>query len=312
MTVQQIQYVLAVIEHGNFTQAAEACFVTQPTLSVQILKLEEELGIKLLNRQSKPVTAAPGAKEIIERSRSALQLLHTIPQIAAAKRGDLSGTLSIGIIPTLSQYLLPLFLRNFLLAYPDLHLEISEKQSSEIIRGIQEFKLDCGILALPVGKEGLIENRLFHEEFLAYMPPGQKAEENLSLARLDLKQMLLLTEGHCLRDQIVDICGSPEKRQQSRLEFETGSLESLKKLVDQGMGFTLLPELSSRELSQEQKARLVSLGPLPPMRQIGLIYHPSYSRPKLLNGLSKAIVKALPKKVRENKAEFFVPWKKEI
>jgi LysR family transcriptional regulator, hydrogen peroxide-inducible genes activator len=310
MTIQQWDYVLAVIEYGNFTRAAEACFVTQPTLSIQISKLEDELGMKLLNRISSPVSGAPGAEEIIRRSRSALRLIQSIPGIAEDLQGDLSGTLSVGVIPTLSQYLLPLFLSQFLAEYPGLHLQISEKPSSDIIADIKDFRLDCGILALPVGKEGLVEERLFDEEFMVYMPPGRKREESVSLARLDLNDILLLTEGHCLRDQILDICGSPEKRQDLRLEFETGSLESLKKLVDQGLGFTLLPELSTAGLDEEQKARVIPLSPVPPMRQIGLVFHPACSRPGLVRKLAAALVKELPEKVRQNKTGFPVPWKK--
>lgn len=151
---------------------------------------------------------------------------------------------------------------------------------------------------------------MFHEEFLAYIPPGMKVEPNLSIARLDLEEMLLLTEGHCLRDQIVDICGLPERRHESRLEFETGSLESLKKLVDQGMGFTLLPELSTAGLNFEKMNRLLPLTPEPPMRKIGVIYHPAYSRPALVGKLSEAIVECLPDKVRNNFSKFTVPWKR--
>jgi len=310
MTIQQLQYVLAVVEKGNFTQAAEACFVTQPTLSIQIAKLEEELGKKLLDRLSKPVGIAPGAEEIIERARFALQMLHSMSQIADDQRDDETGTLSVGIIPTLSQYLLPLFLRDFLESHPRLHLRISEKRSSEIIADIKAFRLDCGILALPVGKEGLIEDFLFHEEFLAYMPPGKKIDDILTLARLDLHEMLLLTEGHCLRDQIVDICGSPERRLESRLEFETGSLESLKRLVDQGLGFTLLPELSAAGFDGERRGRVKSLSPVPPMRRIGLVYNPAFSRPALLKTLERTILERLPPKVRENGGAFSVPWKR--
>lgn len=310
MTIQQIQYVLSVIEYGSFTKAAEACFVTQPTLSAQISKLEDELGIKLINRISKPVSAAPGTEEILERSRSALQLLRSIPKIADDHCENLTGTLSIGIIPTLSQYVLPLYLNEFLIRHPGLHLQISEKQSSDIIRDIMAFRLDCGILALPVGKEGLVEEILFNEEFLAYMPPGKEIDEIVSIARLDLSEMLLLTEGHCLRDQIVDICGSPERKLESRLELETGSLESLKKLVDQGLGFTLLPELSTAGLNKEQLERVKPLGPIPPTRQIGIIYHPAYSRPSLLKQMSTSIQKKLPEKVRKNSSRNSVPWKK--
>lgn len=310
MTIQQFQYVLSVIECGSFTQAAEACFVTQPTLSAQISKLEDELGLKLINRLSKPVSAAPGAEEIIERSRSALQLLRSIPQIADDRSENLTGTLSIGIIPTLSQYLLPIYLSEFLNRHPGLHLQISEKQSSDIIRDIKAFRLDCGIMALPIGSEGFIEDILFYEEFFAYMPPGKKVDEIISIARLDLSEMLLLTEGHCLRDQIVDLCGSPEKKLTSRLELETGSLESLKKLVDQGLGFTLLPELSTQGLNKEQMERVKSLGPIPPSRRIGIVYHPAYSRPALLKQMSATIIEKLPDKIRKNNSRYSVPWKR--
>lgn len=310
MTIQQIEYVLAVIDHGSFSKAADACFVTQPTLSSQIAKLEQELGIFLLDRLSRPVGPAPGAGEILQRARSAVKILHSIPALAEEKSSALSGELKVGIIPTLAPYLLPLFLENFMEKYPGLHLTFSELQSDIILEEIRDFRLDCGILALPAGAEGLDEIPLFFEEFTAYLPPGNRKSGRIEIRDLNRNELLLLNEGHCLRDQIIDLCGTSNERKHRKIEFETGSLESLIKLVDQGLGHTLLPELSVAGLNDERNSRVHPLGPEPPMRKIGLLFHPVYVRPKLLKYLSNAIIEGLPEHIRNRTTGKFLPWRR--
>jgi LysR family hydrogen peroxide-inducible transcriptional activator len=308
MTVQQWQYVLSVIDEGSFSRAAAACFVTQPTLSIQIAKLEDELGLPLIDRLSRPLRAAPGAVDIIDRARTSLQLLGTIPELASERASDFRGRFSIGIIPTLSQYLLPRFLREFIDDHPGIHLEISELQSADILHGVRNFRLDLGILALPAEGEALVRRRLFYEEFLVYLPPGGGYRERIDITGLDRREMLLLAEGHCLRDQIVDFCGFSEERRSSRIKFETGSLESLISLVDQGLGYTLLPELAALGLSEDRKRRCRPLAPAAPVREIGAVHHPATARPLLASAVADAIVSSLPEKVRGNGSAHCIPW----
>lgn len=309
MTIQQLEYVQAVIKHGSFSKAAEACFVTQPTLSSQISKLERELGLYLLDRMRRPVGPAPGTGEILERARSAIQQLKTIPILAAEYHESVAGELRIGIIPTLSQYLLPLFLDRYLEAYPDVKVKISELKSDDILNSVLNSELDCGILALPTGAEGLMEHPLFYEEFYVYFGPGDQEKGRININDLSRDELLLLTDGHCLRDQVVDLCGPPSTRRNHRVEFETGSLESLKCLVEQGMGYTLLPELSLSEISGDKRCRVHPLGPVPPVRRIGMVSHPAFLRPKLHTSFSDAILDGLPEAIRNKKVNSFLPWR---
>jgi len=309
MTLLQFEYVLAVIEHGSFTRAAEACFVTQPTLSAQIAKLEQELGMSLLDRVRHPAGPAPGAEEILSRAKSAIQLFQSIPALADEQRDSITGELRVGIIPTLAQYLLPLFLESFLKDFPSLHLKISELQSEEILKQIRDFALDCGVLALPTKEYGLSERPLFLEEFFAYLPPGNSGTGRIDVSSLKREGLLLLNEGHCFRDQVVELCGPAQNYKPARIAFETGSLESLKKLVDQGIGHTLLPELSILDMDGERRSRVHPLGPVAPLRSVGLVYHPAYSRPKLIDLFSSAIKDGLPHPIKNRKSEVFLPWR---
>lgn len=309
MTVQQWRYVLAVIDQGSFSKAAEACFVSQPTLSSQIAKMEDELGITLFDRLSRPVRPSPAAAEIIDRARTAVQSLAALPALAADKRSEIAGTARIGVIPTVSQYLLPLFLRAFLDAHPGLHLEISESQSTVILEAIRRFDLDFGILVPPAAPDGLEHRTLFYEEFVVYLPAGGGHADRIEITGLNQREMLLLAEGHCLRDQIVDLCGRTAERKKNRVEFETGSLESLIALVDQDLGYTLLPELATETLTEEQKRRCRPIAPVAPVREIAIVYHPAFIRPSLIEKTAAAILDGLPEKVRNNTGNTCVPWR---
>ena len=309
MTIQQFEYVLAVIDHGSFSGAAEACFVTQPTLSSQISKLERELGFQLLDRMSRPVRPAPGADGILERAGTAVRMMKSISGLAADLSDTVSGELKIGIIPTLSPYLLPLFLGDFLNGYPEVDVRISELPSDDILQGLRDFRLDCGILALPAGVPGLVEMPLFDEEFLLFLPPDRTMRGRIDIADLDRDELLLLSEGHCLRDQVLDLCGPSGPKKNRRVEFRTGCLESLKTLVNQGIGYTLLPELSVSGMDEDSRSRVHPLGPVTPYRRIGMISHPAGRRPKLQNLLAAGIIDCLPGDMPTRKADTFLPWR---
>ena len=266
----------------------------------------------LLDRNRKPVSATPTGHEILVRAREAMTILQDIPSYVEERKQDLSGTLRLGIIPTLSQYLLPLFLQPFLEAHRGLDIEIHETDSEHMLEELREIRLDCGILALPTGVTGLTERPLFYEEFMAYLPPDHPQGDggaSIILDRLGWDEMLLLSEGHCLRDQVIDLCGRSRERS-NRLAFETGSIESLKALVDQGLGYTLLPELATANLPSEREAQLYRLAAPRPSRRIGLVFHPGLVRVRLLEALEEAIMAGLPEKVRRNQATAgWVPWR---
>lgn len=313
MTLQQIEYVLAVVRTGSFSRAADECFVTQPTLSVQVQKLEKELGVLLLDRSRKPVEATEVGRLFVSKGKDLKAILGDLTSLLEGERESLAGRLTLGIIPTLSQYLIPLFLKPFLERHPRLHVEIHEKTSDSILQGLREHKIDLGLLALPAGGQGLVERALFSEEFVAYFPPGywppESPPERLPLSDLHREEMLLLAEGHCLRSQVLQICHDPSHPATNRLEFETGSLESLKAMVDQGLGYTLLPELATMNLDTERQDQVCFLSEPCPSRRIGFVHLQGFHRTRLLHALESAILNAIPAKVRRNEADFVVPWR---
>ncbi|MFW5880123.1 MAG: hydrogen peroxide-inducible genes activator [Spirochaetota bacterium] len=315
MTIQQLQYVITVVETGSFSKAADECFVTQPTLSAQVRKLERELGTVLLDRSRKPVLPTESGRELLARGREALRLIRQIPETIHSREQEISGRMRVGIIPTLSQYLLPRFLKPFLAAHPRVRVQVYETLSDRIIDDLRIYKLDVGILSLPTGASGLEERSLFHEEFVGYFPNGYELSQGvplptvLTLGELRWEEMLLLAEGHCFRDQAVNICRRQEMGVGGRLEFETGSLESLKRLVEQGLGYTLLPELAVPDLAEEFRGNVRRLAEPRPTREIGALVHPGFGKRRLLAALETAIVDCLPPKVRANSGSNRVPWR---
>jgi len=314
MTIQQLEYVAAVARTRSFTRAADECFVTQPTLSAQIGKLEVELGCRLFDRLQKPVAPTAAGRLVLAHAAPALAHLRQIPANLEHRRHELAGQCRIGVIPTVSQYLLPLFLKGFLDAYPAIDVEVHEEISDRIIEDIRSYRIDIGILALPTGSSGLDEIGLYHEEFVGYFPDSYELvagglPDTLTANQLIWKDMLLLAEGHCFREQTIDICHRQEVKESSRLEFESGSIESIKRFVEQGLGYTLLPELATRGLGAHEQSRLRRFADPPPTRHVGLIVHPGYIQRDLLEALKRSIVGALPGKIRENTGANHIPWR---
>jgi len=315
MTIQQLTYVLAVVQTGSFSRAAERCFVTQPTLSAQIQKLERELNVVLIDRTTRPISATPSGARILATAQEAIGLFNQIPSLVDNEMRELSGRLVVGIIPTLSQYLLPLFLKRFLDTHREVDVQIHEKMSDQIISELHQYRLDIGILATPAGSTGLEERPLFYEEFIGFFPPdytigpGDSLPEVLSVDLLPWEDMLLLAEGHCFRDQTINICHRQEHKEQSRLEFETGSLESLKRLVDQGLGYTFLPELATRDLNPDQVERTRRLAEPRPTREISALLQPGFLKRDLLATFERSIVESLPAKVRRNTGANRIAWR---
>ncbi len=250
MTITQLEYILALDTYRNFAIAASHCFVTQPTLSMQIKKLEEELEVTLFDRNKKPVVPTDVGQQVIKQARLSLQSLKKIGDLVQHNADNLSGTLRIGIIPTLSPYLLPRILPSLAFKYPHLNLEIEELLSDQIIEKLHKDLLNVCVWVATKRESRLVNLPLFYERFLVYLPEGHPyREDTVALDALDMKQMWLLKEGHCFRDQVASFCGGPLKTDH-HANFLSGSLETLKKIVDQHYGFTLLPELAVLECTR--------------------------------------------------------------
>ena len=245
MTITQLQYVLAVAEHKNFTLAAEKCFVTQPTLSMQIQKIEEELKIQILDRSKKPIQLTEIGQKIVNQAKNIVIEADRIKDIVEHQKGFIGGEFRLGIIPTIMPTLLPMFLNNFIKKYPKIKLIIEELNTDEIITRLKNGYLDAAIAATPLEDEKIKEIVLYYEPFVAYIPENFAISEKkeIEISDLNIDDILLLQDGHCFRDGILNLCKSQNVTSKNSFQLESGSFETLIKLSDEGLGTTLLPYL---------------------------------------------------------------------
>jgi LysR family transcriptional regulator, hydrogen peroxide-inducible genes activator len=310
MTFTQLEYILAVEKHRHFAAAAGECFVTQPTLSMQIHKLERELGIRIFDRSKQPVIPTEPGMEIIEHARRILLERDIMTEMISSKKGILAGELKIGIIPTLAPYLLPLFVKEFTRKYPNVKLVVNEMMTDLIITRLREGKIDAGILVTPLMEPGIREEVLFYEEMLVYVSRNNAAYEKQYVLARDIEpdKLWLLEEGHCFRSQIMNLC---ELQKASKLghhfEYEAGSIETLRRMVEINDGITILPELATVDLPARQQQLLRSFRKPVPMRQVSLVVHRDFVKKRLLELLRKEIIAAVPEKIRKNRNSNVVP-----
>ncbi|MCB0770881.1 MAG: LysR family transcriptional regulator [Flavobacteriales bacterium] len=292
MTLQQFQYIIALDDHRHFVKAASACFVTQPTLTMQVRKLEEEMGVMLFDRRTQPVQPTEMGKMVIAQARVVLRETAQLTTLVEELRAGLSGSLRVGIIPTLAPYLLPLFLTEFAHAHPTLELHIDERKTSRILKSLRRGELDLGILVTPVDPMEFEEVKLFQEAFLAYLPQDHQLWGNKRLQRKDLQNQALwvLGEGHCFRDQMLSLCDRPSAAGHDNVLYESGSIETLKNLVRQGSGMTLVPELSVSTNDLHVRRFMAP----EPVRQVSLVVRKPFVRRKVLEALASVIKASVP------------------
>lgn len=294
ITLTQLQYIVAVDTYGSFSKAAKECFVTQPTLSMQIQKLEDLIQVEIFDRKKKPIAATEIGRQIIKQARVTLREGKKIEDILNIEQGKLEGELIVGIIPTISPYLLPVFIKEYRESNPKVRLVVKELQTEEIIKSLKEDKIDVGILATPLGISSLKEKVCYYESFYIYLPekhPFLKQKEIL-ISDINLDEVLLLDDGHCFRDQALNICRA-KSDDNSQLAFNSGNLETLKRLVDRGQGITLLPELMVNELSAKEKKRIRSFKKYRPKREISLIFNKEFLKKKLINNLHTSVCEGI-------------------
>lgn len=307
MTITQLEYIVAVNSYKSFSVAANYCFVTQPTLSMQIQKLEEELGVMIFDRSRNPISATNIGEQLIRQAKIIIAERDRFQNIIENVKGEFSGILRVGIIPTISPFLLPLFLKSFLDKYPKVELIFDELTTNEIVAGIHKSTIDLGILALPINDSGIIEESLYYEPFVAFIPEKHKlfVKEKINVDDLFVQDLLLLKEGHCLREQTLKVCRTSEKEwrdDHNKILFEFGSLDTLINLVQQNFGITLLPYLSVRYMKDDSKLKLVREFTKPvPKREIGIVYGKSFIKKHLIQALKKEILSAVPKELKNKK-----------
>ena len=304
MTITQLEYIVAVDTHRHFATAAAQCFITQPTLSMQIQKLEEKLGSKIFDRSKQPVIPTEIGEEIIQQARIILNEVKKINQLISDKHGILQGELRIGIIPTLAPYLLPLFLQPFLKKYPDVVLKVKEMTTDIIVEKLKAGRIDAGLLVTPLQEASIKEYPLFYEELVAYVSKKNVAYKKTYVLAddIDLKELWLLEEGHCFRSQIINLCElKKQNKEQSNFEYEAGSVETLKKMVELNNGITILPELATLDFNTRQFNMIRHFKAPAPVREVSLVTHRDFIKKKLIDVLKEEIIAILPPKLILNR-----------
>jgi LysR family transcriptional regulator, hydrogen peroxide-inducible genes activator len=305
MNFQQLEYIIALDTYRHFATAAEHCFVTQATLSMMIKKLEEELDTKLFDRSRQPVVPTDLGEKLIQQARIILLERDRLFETIQLERQNLSGTLRIGIIPTLAPFLLPLFLPAFIVKYPDVKLVIKEWTTDDIVHKLVFHQLDVGILATPLDNKQLHEDPLFYEEFLVYAAREQLfgGKQYLLAEDIDINHLWLLEEGHCLREQVINLCElTNQNKTNSQLEFAASSIETLKRMVEINQGVTILPMLALADLKDNANSRIHYFAKPVPVREIGLVTYRNHTKEQLIEALKKEILALIPDNMKQLKS----------
>lgn len=297
MTLQELRYLVAVADQRSFIRAAEACHVGQPTLSTQLKKLEEILGVTLFERNKHRLIPTPIGEMIIEQARSALDVVARIKELAHLGLDPMTGPLRLGVIPTLGPYLLPCLLPRMRALFPQLHLFLREDLTANLLERLRKGRLDALLLALPVRGGDLEAMELFREPFTVALPVGHPLTAKRAIREKELagQNVLLLEEGHCMRDQALAICGAGLSDE--REELKATSLETLRQMVAAGIGCTLLPKLAAMPGVGSVQGDLVEIRPFAPpapFRTIGIVWRQRYPRDATVRGLAKLILDNLP------------------
>lgn len=304
MTLVQLEYIIAVDTYKSFVLAAEKSFVTQPTLSMQIQKLEKSLGVRIFDRSKQPVVATDIGAAVISQARNVLKERDKIKELISDTQDEQGGEIRIGVIPTLAPYLLPKILGSFMQKYPKVKLQVWESTTNKVINELKLGLLDCGILSTPLDDNELIENPLFYESFVAYISKDSSLSNMTTVTATDLlnEKLWLLNEGHCMRNQVLNIC--QRKRMldpEQTLEYNTGSVETLKRMVDMNSGVTILPELSILDFLEEDLENVRYFKSPEPVREISLVTTRNFLKKKAISFLTNEILAAIPDKFKSSR-----------
>ena len=297
MTLQQLEYILAVARYGHFGRAAEACNVTQPTLSAMIGKLEEELGAKLFDRNRQPICPTPVGERVVQQAREVLEQADSIKDIVLEEKQSLGGVFRVGILPTIAPYLLPRFFPQMMKKYPTLDIRVREMKTYQIKDALLQGDIDAGILATIEGLEEYEQTTLFYEKYIGYVSREDALFKKEMIRTADVaasRELWLLDEGHCFRDQMVRFC-QMKSSQTSQLAYNLGSMETFMRMVESGMGITFIPELAEMQLSEPQKELVRPFAIPVPTRELILITNKNFIRQTLLETVVKEIQASVPK-----------------
>lgn len=309
MTLTQLSYLIAVDNHRHFARAAEACFVTQPTLSMQIQKLEEELGVLLFDRSKHPVRPTTIGEKLIGQARTILHEGERMNQILQESKNVLEGPFKLGIIPTVTPSLVPRFLSKFTAKFPKIQLQVIELTTEMIVEKLQRDELDAGILATPLKERSIIEKPLYYEPFMAYIPQDHRLgkESFVTNSELDIDEILLLNEGHCFRNSVINLCHSSPSLGDKNVDLESGNFDILVKLSKQGYGMTLVPYLYAIDLAKEEQVNVKPIADPKPTREISLVYSRAELKIKVIEEIGRIIQSSIPEKLLNTSEQVLSP-----
>lgn len=303
MTIQQMQYIVALNRHRHFVRAAEECGVAQPTLSAMIQKLEEELDVRLFDRNRHPVEPTEVGRRIIRQAETALHEFLKIGEMVRSEVETFTGPLHLGVIPKVAPYLVPQFIDDFRKNHPDVELSISEMRTDNLVHHLRQGQLDMAVLSTPLGHADLLEIPAYYERFYAYFAPGSGiAEGRLNVADMPLDQLWVLQEGHCIRNQIFNFCG---KASSYNHVYEAGSIDTLVRIVDRNGGYTLIPELHLPFLDEPQRSNVREIADPPAVREISIVIRQDYIRERAINAVAEVIKGIIPQQMLDERLRKF-------
>lgn len=303
MNLQQLEYVMALAREKSFSKAASLCYVSQATLSMMIKKLENELGVLLFDRTRLPISVTPHGQSLIDQTQRILVETRLLQSLAAELRGEVMGEVKIGIIPTLAPYLLPLFIKPFCAQFPALRVDIKDLTTDDIIDQLRKGYLDIGLCATPLNEPGILEEKLFYEEFFVYAAVSELLPKKKYVLpeHINPEHLWLLEEGHCMRNQLINICQLQEDRTNKiKFHYRAGSIETLINLVDNCGGITIIPKLTTLGLNPTQKLNIRHFSAPQPVREISIVYHQNNPKTHLMKQMKNSIMRLISKKVPTN------------
>lgn len=300
MTLQQMEYIVALDKYRHFVLAAESCGVTQPTLSALIQKLEEELDVKIFNRDRKQVTPTDIGEKIIRQARTALNEVYRIREVVADETSTTNGNLRIGILPTIAPYLVPDLIHHFRKSFPNVNLFIDEKENESLVKDLELGNIDMAITTLPESSKGLLEIPVYVERFVAYFSEKcSKAQQFISKGEIPAEQIWILKEGHCLPHSGLNLC---KNGQFGNHIYQAGSIETLIRIVDKNGGYTIIPELHLRFLNDKQKEKVLPLQVNPPaQRQVSLLVKEDFVRERMMQAVLDVLQQIIPEEMMDSR-----------
>ena len=302
MTLTQLEYVLAVYEHKHFGRAAQACFVTQPTLSMQLQKLEEELQITIFDRSKSPIQTTSEGQVVVEQAKKVVHEHKKLYSIVEESKSEIQGAFRLAVIPTLSPFVIPMFAKTFHENYPKVNLQITENKTEDIIRMLKDDEIDGGLLVTPLHEKSVEERKLYYEPFYLFVADNHPffKRKTIKEDELDINEIWLLNKGNCFRDQVLRICSrAKDKDLKNPINFESGNFETLKNMVLSGTGYTVLPHMAVQQLPENQKKLVRKFTAPAPTREVSLVHMKDCVKQKILNVLEEEILASVPDDLRD-------------